>query len=163
MLLFGWVLVETNPKVPDSPLRNWLENGNSALTQWMQQELEKQNALKQKADVLKQQEHHRLQAELQLAEELYLKQEAEEKRRGTMTEQQLQIETLTQHLQQKQAANVREQIGGPLYSAMRELINQTSTWTVEDKAVLMVVAKQILELIGAGRNKKAKELLKNLQ
>lgn len=163
MLPFGWVLVEINPKVPDSPLQNWLENGNSALIQWMQQELEKQNALKQKADVLKQQEHHRLQAELQLAVELRLKQEAEEKRRGTMTEQQLQIETLTQHLQQKQAANVREQIGGPLYSAMRELINQTSSWTVEDKTALLNVAKQILELIGAGSNKKAKELLKNLQ
>lgn len=163
MLPFGWVLVEINPQEPDSPLQHWLENGNSALTQWMQQELEKQNALKQKADALKQQEHHRLQAELQLAEELRLKQEAEEKRRGTMTEQQLQIETLTQQLQQKQAANVREQIGGPLYSAMRELINQTSTWTVEDKAALLVVAKQILELIGAGSNKKAKELLKNLQ
>ena len=98
-----------------------------------------------------------------MAEELRLKQEAEEKRRGTMTEQQLQIETLTQHLQQKQAANVREQIGGPLYSAMRELINQTSSWTVEDKTALLNVAKQILELIGAGSNKKAKELLKNLQ
>jgi nicotinamide mononucleotide (NMN) deamidase PncC len=46
---------------------------------------------------------------------------------------------------------------------MRELINQASEWSGEDKAQLLGLAKQVLELIGASSNKKAKELLKNIQ
>lgn len=163
MLPFGWILVEINPKAPDSDLQQWLENSHSDLTAWMKQQLDKQNTLKEKVEVLQQQEQQKIQAEQQRAEEMRLKQEAEETRRGTMTEQQLLIETLTQQLQQKQATNVREQIGGPLYSAMRELINQTTEWSADDKAQLLIVAKQILEWMGAGGNRKAKELLKNLQ
>jgi CRISPR-associated protein Csm5 len=163
MLPFGWILVEIDPKAPDSQLQQWFENSHSDLTAWMKQQLDKQNSLKQKAEVLQQQEQQKIQAEQQRAEEMRLLQEAEETRRGTMTEQQLQIETLTQHLQEKQAVNAREQIGGPLYSSMRELINQASEWSNDDKTQLLNVAKLILEWIGAGSNKKAKELLKMLQ
>lgn len=163
LLPFGWVLVEIDPKTPDVPLQQWLENSNSDLTVWMQQQLIKQNALKQQAELRQQQEQEKRQAEQQVVEEIRLQQEAEEKRRSSMTGQQLQIEDIKQQLQQKQAANIREQIGGQLYSALRELINQTSAWSENDKAELLGVAKQILEFIGASSNKKAKELLKNLQ
>jgi CRISPR-associated protein Csm5 len=163
MLPFGWLLVEIDPKAPDSQLQQWLEDGNSDLTAWMHQQLDKQNALKQKAELRQCQEQEKRQAEQQIAEQMRLQQEADQQRRASMTEQQLQIEALKQQLQQKQDANVREQIGGPLYSALRELINQTSAWSVDDKTELLGVAKQILELIGASSNKKAKELLKNLQ
>jgi hypothetical protein len=70
---------------------------------------------------------------------------------------------LRQKLQQKQAANLREQIGGPLYGDLRVLINQATAWPANDKAELLDVAKTILEFIGASGNKKAKELLKSLQ
>jgi CRISPR-associated protein Csm5 len=163
MLPFGWILVEIDPKAPDSQLQQWLEKSHSDLTTWMKQQLVKQNMLKQNAEIIRQQEQQKIQIEQQRVEEMRLQQEAEETRRGTMTEQQLQIETLTQQFQQKQATNVREQIGGPLYSTMREFINQTTDWSADDKAQLLTVAKQVLEWMGAGSNKKAKELLKILQ
>ena len=54
LLPFGWLLVEIDPKAPDSQLQQWLENGNSDLTAWMQQQLNKQNALKQQAELRQQ-------------------------------------------------------------------------------------------------------------
>jgi CRISPR-associated protein Csm5 len=164
LLPFGWILVEINPKVPDSRLQQFLENGSNALTGWMQQQLNKQNQLRQQAESRLRKEQERRQAEQQLAEEARLKQEADQLRLASMTDEQLQIDSLRQKLQQKQAANLREQIGGPLYSDMRELINQASAWSAGDKAELLGLARQILEFINAGgNNKKAKELLKTLQ
>ena len=46
---------------------------------------------------------------------------------------------------------------------MRELINNTTDWSLSDKAELLIVAKQILDYMGASSNKKAKDLLKTLQ
>lgn len=163
LLPFGWILVEIDPKTPDSQLQQCLENGGSDLTAWMQQQLNKQNQLKQQAELRLRKEQEKRQAEQQLAEEMRVKQEAEQQRLASMTNEQLQIDSLRQKLQQKQAANLREQIGGPLYSDMRELINQASAWPAGDKAELLDLARQILEFINAGGNKKAKELLKTLQ
>ncbi len=174
LLPFGWVLVEVESgdilETDWSELRElcanqhedaqfWAEKHTQQTTRYEQIRLETQLRHKQE-------EIERCQ-QAELAEQVekirLAKEQADQQRRASMTEQQLQIETLTQHLQQKQAIKVREQIGGPLYSAMRELINQASEWSTDDKAQLLSVAKQILELIGAGSNKKAKELLKNLQ
>jgi CRISPR-associated protein Csm5 len=163
LLPFGWILVEIDPKTPDSRLQQWLENGSSELTAWMKQQINKQNQLRQQAELRLQKEQEKRQAEQQLAEEMRLKQEADQQRLASMTSEQLQIDSLRQELQQKQAANLREQIGGPLYSDMRVLINQAAAWPANDKAELLDVAKTILEFIGASGNKKAKELLKSLQ
>jgi CRISPR-associated protein Csm5 len=163
LLPFGWLLVEIDPKTPDSRLKQWLENSGSDLTAWMQQQLNKQNQLKQQAELRLRKEQEKRQAEQQLAEEMRVKQEAEQQRLASMTNEQLQIDSLRQKLQQKQVANLREQIGGPLYSDMRVLINQAAAWPANDKAELLDVAKTILEFIGASGNKKAKELLKSLQ
>lgn len=163
LLPFGWILVEIDPKTPDSRLQQWLENGGSDLTAWMQQQLNKQNQLKQQAELRLRKEQEKRQAEQQLAEEMRLKQQAEQQRLASMTDEQLQIDALRQKLQQKQATNLREQIGGPLYGDLRVLINQATAWPANDKAELLDVAKTILEFIGASGNKKAKELLKSLQ
>jgi CRISPR-associated protein Csm5 len=163
LLPFGWILVEIDPTTPDCQLQQWLENGSGDLTAWMQQQLNKQNQLKQQAELRLRKEQEKMQAEQQLAEEMRLKQEADQQRLASMTSEQLQIDSLRQKLQQKQASNLREQIGGPLYSDMRVLINQAVAWPANDKAELLDVAKTILEFIGASGNKKAKELLKSLQ
>jgi CRISPR-associated protein Csm5 len=164
LLPFGWLLVEIDPKTPDSRLQQWLENSGSDLTVWMRQQLNRQGQLRQQAELRLRKEQERRQAEQQLAEEARLKQETDQLRLASMTDEQLQIDSLRQKLQQKQAANLREQIGGPLYSDMRELINQASAWPAGDRAELLGLARQILEFINAGgNNKKAKELLKTLQ
>lgn len=163
LLPFGWLLVEIDPKTPDSRLQQFLENGGGDLTAWMQQQLSKQNQLRQQAESRLRKEQERRQAEQQLAEEARLKQQADQLRLASMTDEQLQIDALRQKLRQKQAANLREQIGGPLYSDLRELINQASAWPAGDKAELLDLARQVLEFISAGGNRKAKELLKTLQ
>ncbi|MCL7421627.1 MAG: RAMP superfamily CRISPR-associated protein [Methylobacter sp.] len=163
LLPFGWILVEIDPKTPDCQLQQWLENAGSGLTAWMQQQLNKQNQLRQQAELRLRKEQEKRQAEQQLAEEMRLKQQAEQLRLASMTDEQLQIDALRQKLQQKQAANLREQIGGPLYGDLRVLINLATAWPANDKAELLDVAKTILEFIGASGNKKAKELLKSLQ
>ena len=174
LLPFGWVLVEVESG--DALETDWSElaglcaNQHDEARRWAGEHAQQKTRLEiirlEVEQRRKQEEFERRQQAEQAAqvEQIRLeKEQADQQRRASMTEQQQQIETLKQQLQQKQAANVREQIGGPLYSAMRELINQASEWSGDDKAQLLGVAKQILEFIGAGSNKKAKELLKNLQ
>lgn len=163
LLPFGWVLVEIDPQSHDTQLQNWLEQSHGDLTEWMQRQLDKQNRLKQQVESRLRNEQEKRQAEQQQAEELRLKLEAEQQRLALMSSEQQQIESLRQQLQQKQASSLREQVGGPLYSELRELIQQTSDWPVEAKAELLEVAKELLVYIGASGNKKAKELLKTLQ
>ena len=99
LLPFGWVLVEIDPKVPDSPLQQWLENGNSDLTAWMQQQLSKQNALKQQAELRQQQEREKRQAEKQIAEEIRLKQEADQQRLASLSPIDQEIENFLKPIQ----------------------------------------------------------------
>ncbi|NOT11625.1 MAG: hypothetical protein HOP23_07335 [Methylococcaceae bacterium] len=159
LLPFGWVLVEIDPKAADSQLQQWLENGNPQQIDWMREQQSKQNALRQKAELRQHQEQEKIQAEQQA---LQLKLEQEAKLAALSQEQQL-IEALKQQFQQKQSTNTRELIGGSLYSALRELISQASEWSEADKADLLLVAKPLLEFIGASGNRKAKDLLKTLQ
>ena len=174
LLPFGWLLVEVEPG--DASTSDWPElkelcaNQNLEARLWAEQHdqqqaklLEKRHEAEQRREREDIERHHQAELAVQAEQERLQKEQDDQLRLASMTHEQQQIEALQLHLQQKQATNVREQIGGPLYSAMRELINQTSAWTVEDKTALLAVAKQILELIGAGSNKKAKELLKNLQ
>ncbi|MFI3157767.1 MAG: RAMP superfamily CRISPR-associated protein [Methylococcaceae bacterium] len=185
LIPFGWLLVEINPinspEINGAELEKLCNNQHTQAQEWANKQIKEkenlaekrkeseqryireENDRRQQAEHSQRQEQEKKQAEQQKAEQIRLQQEADRQRRASMTEQQLQIETLKQQLQQKQNANIREQIGGPLYSALRELINQTSAWSDDDKAELLGVAKQILEFISASSNKKAKELLKNLQ
>ena len=101
LLPFGWVLVEIDPKAPDSQLQQWLENGNHDLTAWMQQQLNKQNALKQKAELLQQQEQQKRQAEQQAAEEIRLQQEADQQRLASLSPIEQEIETFLKSIQQQ--------------------------------------------------------------
>jgi CRISPR-associated protein Cmr6 len=80
-----------------------------------------------------------------------------------MSKEQQQVEALRGKLQQKQQAKVREQIGGPLYTELRELIDQADAWPADAKLQLLEVAKALIAFIDAQKNAKAKELLKRLQ
>lgn len=174
LLPFGWLLVEIESV--DGSIQDWPElaqlcaSQNNQARRWAEQHAQKQIQLQEKrheAEQRRKQEdlERRQQAELAAqAEHARLqKEEADQLRLASMSSEQLQIDALRQQLQQKQAANIREQIGGPLYSALRELINQTAAWPTNDKDELLGVAKKILEFINASGNKKAKELLKSLQ
>jgi CRISPR-associated protein Cmr6 len=90
-------------------------------------------------------------------------QQAEKQRLSAMTLEQQQIETLRQHLLEKQKNRVREQVGGPLYSALRDLAAQTGDWPAAAKMELLEVAKNLVEFIGAQKNANAKDILKRLQ
>ena len=174
LLPFGWVLVEVesgDTLVPDWPeLVELCANQHDEAQRWAEHHAQQKTRLEEtrlEAEQRHKQEeierHQQAKLAAQVEQIRLAKEQSDQKRRASMTEQQLQIETLNLHLQQKQAANVKEQIGGPLYSAMRELINQASEWSGEDKVQLLCLAKQVLEFIGASSNKKAKELLKILQ
>ena len=99
MLPFGWVLVEINPQEPDSPLQHWLENDNNALTLWMQQQLAKQNALKQKAQLHQQQALEKKQQEEQEAEELRLQQAEDQQRLANLSPLDQEIESFLKPVQ----------------------------------------------------------------
>ncbi len=78
------------------------------------------------------------------------------------TEQKL-IQELRQKLQTKQKSKVSEQIGGPLYTELKQLITAADKWSRTDKDDLLEIARLLVEFIGAKGNKKAKELLTQLQ
>jgi CRISPR-associated protein Csm5 len=99
LLPFGWVLVEIDPKEPDTQLQQWLENDNNDLTSWMQQQLFKQNGLKQQAEFRQEQEQLKRQAELQQAEEIRLKQEAEQQRLESLSPIDQEIEAFLKPIQ----------------------------------------------------------------
>lgn len=84
-------------------------------------------------------------------------------RLATLSEEQRQIEALRQTLQQKQNSKVREQVGGPLYTELRQLVDQSMAWPEEAKQELFLVAKELVEFIGAKKNANAKALLNRLQ
>lgn len=89
--------------------------------------------------------------------------QAAKQRLSTMSAEQQQIEALRQLLQKKQNSKVKEQIGGPLYTTLRELVAETENWPTEAKLELLAAAKELLIFIGAQKNAKAKELLNRLQ
>ena len=93
LLPFGWVLVEIDPQTPDTQLQQWLEKAHSDLTEWMQRQLGKQNALKQQAEQRQKQEQAKQQAELQQAEQRRLQQEAEQQRLASLSPIEQEIET----------------------------------------------------------------------
>jgi len=159
LLPFGWVLVEIDPATPNRDLQPWPEPGGDHLQAWMNQQLDKQNQLKQQAETRRRLEQEKILAAQQIAEA----QKQQEAHLAALTPEKRQIEALKQKLQQAQIANAREQIGGPLYSALRELIGGAADWPAEDKAELFGIGRDILKSIGAEGNKKAKELLKTLQ
>lgn len=174
LLPFGWLLVEV--EAGEESTGDWPElaqlcaSQNHQALRWAEQHTQQKTELLEKRHEAEQRREHedmeRLQqAELAAkAEEARLQKEQDDQLRlASMSQEQQRLETLIKQLQQKQAANIREQIGGPLYSALRELINQASSWSESDKTELLSVAKNILDFIGASSNKKAKELLKTLQ
>ncbi|MGZ8094752.1 MAG: RAMP superfamily CRISPR-associated protein [Methylosarcina sp.] len=173
LLPFGWLLVEIEPA--ESTSTEWPElaalcaGQHHESRQWSEKQAlqkadlaEKRREAEQRRD--REETERRRQAEFaSQAEQERLARELENRRLESMTAEQLQIEALKQQLRQKQAVHAREQIGGPLYSALRELIGGAAAWSTEDKADLLGVARDILKFIGADGNKKAKELLKTLQ
>ncbi len=136
LLPFGWVLVEIDPKVPNSPLQQWLENGSSDLTAWMQQQLTKQNALKQQAELRQQQEQEKRHAEQQQAEELRLKQEAEQQRLASLSPIDQEIENFLKPIQ-PQEHDTR---------LLQEL--EKGRWQATDAKVVAQKVKALMEQAG---------------
>lgn len=92
MLPFGWVLVEIDPKQPDSQLQQWLENGNADLSNWYQQQQEKQNRLKNQAEGMQRQEQEKKLAEEKEAEAIRQQQAAEQQRLANLSPVEQDIE-----------------------------------------------------------------------
>lgn len=174
LLPFGWLLVEIHPG--NAPIQDWPELSQLCQSQQTQARQWAEKLADQKAQLaVKRQaaEQRRAQEETERKQRLeqeqaeqqarLAKQKADEQRRATMSPEQLQIEALRQQLDQKQTSNAREQIGGPLYGDLRKLIEQAVEWPSDTKTELLDVAKKVLEFIGAGGNKKAKELIRTLQ
>jgi CRISPR-associated protein Csm5 len=152
MLPFGWVLVEINPKEPDSPLQHWLENGNSALTLWMQQQLAKQNELKQKAQLLQQQAQEKRQAEQKIAENIRLQQVADQQRLASLSPIDQEVEGFLKPIQ-PQDHDTR---------LLAEL--EKGRWQTDDAMVVAEKVKVLMEQAGkwmpdfAGTNDKKVKL-----
>ena len=163
MLPFGWVLVEINPTETNTKLQNWLDSSHDKLTTWMQTQVTKQNTLKEADKERQEKLLAARQKELEEVEKERLRIEQKENEKAGKSAQQLLILELNEHFNKIKETKAREQIGGPLYGSMRELINNTTDWSLNDKAELLIVAKQILDYMGASSNKKAKDLLKTLQ
>jgi CRISPR-associated protein Csm5 len=98
LLPFGWVLVEIDPKEPNTQLQQWLEN-DSDLTSWMQQQLTKQSALKQQAEAQQLQAQEKRQAEQQIAEEIRLRQEVEQQRLANLSPIDQELEAFLKPIQ----------------------------------------------------------------
>jgi CRISPR-associated protein Csm5 len=173
LLPFGWLLVEVHPgnaAVTDWPeLARLCQSQQTQARQWAEklasqkiQLAEKRRAEEQRRQQEELDRKQRLEQALANEQARLAQQQEEERRRMAMTEEQLRIEVLRQLLKQKQARKVREQIGGPLYSDLRLLIEQAADWPGEAKAELAELGKSLLEYIGASGNKKAKDLLKTL-
>ncbi len=173
LLPFGWVLVEIDAGA--SAAKEWPELAELCARQQNESRLWAEKQARQKTELAekrreaqqrreREESERRRHAELaaQAEQERQAKEEANRQRQESMTPEQLQIDALKQKLQEKQAAHAREQIGGPLYSDLRELIGGAATWLADDKVELHNVGKDILKFIGAEGNKKAKELLKTL-
>lgn len=99
LLPFGWVLVEIDPKSPDVQMQQWLESNNAELANWMQNQLDKQQVLKQQAELRRQQEQARKQAEREQAEQERLKAEAEQARLASLSPLDQEIETFLKPIQ----------------------------------------------------------------
>ncbi|WP_341328214.1 RAMP superfamily CRISPR-associated protein [Methylotuvimicrobium sp. KM2] len=102
LLPFGWLLVEIDPKTPDSQLQNWLEQGNQDLIDWMRRQSVKQNELKQQAELRQQHEKEKQLAEQQRAEEMRLQQEAEQQRLATLSPIDRDVEEFLKPFQQQE-------------------------------------------------------------
>ncbi|QWF71553.1 hypothetical protein KEF85_03470 [Methylomonas paludis] len=173
LLPFGWVLVEISPGDASAPdwteLAELCEQHTADARLWAEKLAAHISDLAEKrvtaADKRQREESERLERiaeEKADAEKKRIEAQAEQRRLAIMSDEQRQIEVLRQLLSQKQNSKVREQIGGPLYTALRALVTKASDWPDEAKAELLVVAKLLLDYIGAAKNAKAKELLKNL-
>jgi CRISPR-associated protein Cmr6 len=88
--------------------------------------------------------------------------QAEQKRRNSLSLQQQEIDGLRKNLQDKQRVKVREQIGGALYTDLKKLVDAAAHWPTSDQRDLQLLGVEILDFIGAKSNKKAKELLGHL-
>ncbi len=99
LLPFGWVLVEINPKQPDDALKNWLENGDQGMQQWMQVQTQKQQGLKQQAEQLQAKQLAEQQAKQEQLEEQRLKDEQEKQRLASLSPLDQDIEAFLKPIQ----------------------------------------------------------------
>ncbi len=138
LLPFGWVLVEIDPKEPDSALQQWLETSSATSAEWMQQQLGKQNKLKQQAELRQQKEQERIHAEQQQAEETRLKLEAEQQRLASLSPIDQEIETL---LKDNKDPNKKS------YLVLLEAV-KANRWDNEDRKTVLLRIKADMEKMG---------------
>ncbi|MGD0959524.1 MAG: RAMP superfamily CRISPR-associated protein [Methylomonas sp.] len=172
LLPFGWLLAEIHPGQTmheSQDLAELCANQQGLAKIWAKKQAEKRTQLAAKraaAEIQRREEKILRQQHLeqeQIAEQERIAiQQAEQARIASLTPEQLQIEALRRQLELKQISNVREQIGGPLYGDLRNLIQKAAGWPADAKRELLAVAQEVLQYIGASGNKKAKELLKTL-
>lgn len=99
LLPFGWVLVEIDPAQADSAVQQWLEGNSAQFTDWLQTQLAKQNALKQKAQQRIQREQENLLKQQQIEAEQLQKQQAEQQRLASLSPIEQEIEDFLKPIQ----------------------------------------------------------------
>lgn len=91
-----------------------------------------------------------------------IQQEQKNQQLASLNEQQQQIMKLQELFQQKQQRKANETIGGELYNSLKQQVGCAHAWSVEDKETLRTLGLEILAFLGCASNRKAKELIKQL-
>lgn len=86
----------------------------------------------------------------------------EQLRIKSLNDEQKEIDALNKAFQRLKAANVKQAVGGSLYTDLKKLIEQAEHWPPPVKAELLSLAQQIIEWLGAKKNANAKALLARL-
>ena len=85
----------------------------------------------------------------------------------SMSEQQLEIAALTNAFKQNKTNNIKETVGGRLYTHLNTLIKKAKddatepVWSEQDKKALRTLGTELLKFVGV-KNKKIKEVLDGL-
>jgi CRISPR-associated protein Csm5 len=138
LLPFGWILVEIEPKSTDVQLQQWLENDCTDLSNWMPQQLAKQNQLKQNAEFQQRIQQEKIAAEQQHTEELRLKQEAEQQRLADLSPIEQEIESFlkpipapehdTRLLQELEKGRWQDSEAKIVAKKIKDLMEQAGKW-----------------------------------
>lgn len=99
LLPFGWILVEIDPKQADSAVKQWLEGNSAEVTDWLQTQLAKQNALQEKAQQRINQEQESLLKQQQMEAEQLQKQQAEQQRLANLSPIDQELEAFLKPIQ----------------------------------------------------------------
>ena len=157
LLPFGWVLVEIDPKQADSAVQQWLQANSANLTDWLQTQLAKQNALQDKAQQRLKQEQESLLKQQQMELEQLQKQQAEEQRIANLSPVEQELEAFLKPIQVAEHDT----------RLLQEL--EKGRWQTEDAKIVAQKVQALMQQAGkwmpdfAGENKQKVKLKERSQ